>query len=463
MYNIDIMKLIYLKLKNFKSISSLEIEFDKRVNVQTIYGTNGAGKSTLLSVFTFLGKLFSLTSMQINNMIISEESKSFGVLNDQFPPLDPFRPYNQWTIYDEYSTISLEKDIIVEAIFLINEKEYKYHITIDKNDIIKREYLKKNNKTFFEIERSDENSFAEGILVFEKKYNFNEILATHYNLSSNGIKALNSISLVSLIRMMNNWIGFDDNVLNILSKFSSSFDRRLNRLSGIHPMMHHHRINNGNFVFYLRLRPGDELRNHPRLKAFMTRAQRFYDFIKDFDNTIKGYDVSIEEESPFRQNSKFYKEERNMMYRIELELIKTIDHKDIKIPFSKESDGTKNYPKLFKLYENIIDGKDSILTLDEIGLSLNETLLLKLYDKIFVAAKKNDRQVFLTSHNAILLSKLVKDKIKDDEQEKLLWNKSKWIMFKNDGKTIMNNLVGKNHRDNNHLKFILGEYNSIQK
>lgn len=73
------MRLNNLKLMNFRGISDLEIEFDKRATV--IYGINGMGKSAVLDACNILfSKILSEAAMdnRIGNCMITEKDVKVG-------------------------------------------------------------------------------------------------------------------------------------------------------------------------------------------------------------------------------------------------------------------------------------------------------------------------------------------------------------------------------------------------
>lgn len=73
------MRLDSLKLKNFRGISDIEFEFDKRATI--IYGINGAGKSTVLEASNILfSRILSETAldMHIGNRMIMESDVKIG-------------------------------------------------------------------------------------------------------------------------------------------------------------------------------------------------------------------------------------------------------------------------------------------------------------------------------------------------------------------------------------------------
>ena len=73
------MKIDSIELKNFRGISDLAIEFDKRATV--IYGINGMGKSAILDACNILfSRILSEAAMdnQIGNRMIAEKDVKVG-------------------------------------------------------------------------------------------------------------------------------------------------------------------------------------------------------------------------------------------------------------------------------------------------------------------------------------------------------------------------------------------------
>lgn len=451
------MKILSLSLKYFKSIQKLDVEFDRRVRINSIYGSNGSGKTTILESFVFLNRLFSLPPNAITNHFADVAFSE----NDGGIPLYRSSARQLMISYKRFFTIGFDEDLEVKISFLIDDIEYIYSIVMNRDNIIKRESLETNKKILFKVERDASNHFNDDVIIFDKNEKLSELIGDKFNLESKGASLFNTISMVPILRIINEFkqLGDDMEIINILS---NAFPNRLENDKG----------NDYNismfmslFKFSIEAMNIDNAKDSIPFKTAERNSKNFFDFITKFDESIKGYDLTIAENNKRRKSRNGIvfdisdEIDLNKTFDVELHLIKIIGGKEVSIPYSLESEGTTKYKNLHLVYEKLISDNHQVAVMDEIGNSLNETMLLNVYNNLLKVATENDKQLFVTSHNAILLASQFIEPIEDSK----LWNKSKWIVIRDEnGVTTMTDLKNKHYKENNHIKFIMGLYTNTK-
>lgn len=451
------MKVTSLDLKYFKSIQNLKVQFDKRVTINSIYGSNGSGKTTILESFVFLDKLFSLKPNLIMKRFMdtafSDEEQDKEFISSRF--LD-------WRFdYKRFYTLGFEEDLELEIDFLIEESEYKYSVILGKNEIIKKEILTKGKKIIFKIDRSNESHHSGNLIIYNREKNIYDLIGDKFNKDSKGMSIFNKISMVPLLRLINEFIPQNDEVIKIIEILAKAFPNQ------IEPERSHlgFHISRRNFKFKINAFDIESAKKTDRYERAENNSKDFFDFITKFDDSIKGYELKIKEinrrERYSRHSSINVSDEMFLLksFEVELHLHKIIGGKTVSIPYSIESEGTAKYKSLYEVYEKLLSSNHEIIVIDEIGNSINETMLLNVYNTLLKVAKENDKQLFVTSHNAILLSNQFIEPIEDSK----LWNKSKWIVKRNEeGVTTMTDLKNRHYKENNHIKFIMGIYTNTK-
>ena len=141
----------YIKVKNFKSLKDVEINFKENKNtvkpIAIIYGENGAGKSNICSAFYFLGESMSTmkTSKILENLLnkISEEED----VPDNIITYLKDRHRDTETIIKDCKTISSKENMVIEYGIEIDGDSGSYIIETNNERIVK-EKLKKSKKEY---------------------------------------------------------------------------------------------------------------------------------------------------------------------------------------------------------------------------------------------------------------------------------------------------------------------------
>ena len=148
----------YVKLKNFKSLSDVELNLLDRYNepkkLVLIYGENGIGKSNIASSFFMLsGTLRTMNVRDLMEAFLSEDVDNIKN-KEEFAKFLKTRYKDIETIIKENKTVGSEEPMMVEFGFRINGKSGRYIIETDNNQIIheKLEFiLTKRKGTYIDI------------------------------------------------------------------------------------------------------------------------------------------------------------------------------------------------------------------------------------------------------------------------------------------------------------------------
>lgn len=148
----------YVKLKNFKSLSDVELNLLDRYNepkkLVLIYGENGIGKSNIASSFFMLSE--TLRTMNVRDLMEAFLSEDVDNIKnkEEFAKFLKTRYKDIETIIKENKTVGSEEPMMVEFGFRINGKSGRYIIETDNNQIIheKLEFiLTKRKGTYIDI------------------------------------------------------------------------------------------------------------------------------------------------------------------------------------------------------------------------------------------------------------------------------------------------------------------------
>lgn len=193
----------YIKLKNYKSLSDLEVDFMRTKNqpkdLVLIYGENGAGKSNFANAFY---TLYETTRTMSSSEMLKDIMKRFNNyddnhvskhMNEYFKHLkENYKDTEK--IIANYKTIDSKENMVLEFGFKINNKDAIYRIEMNDNEIVNEslDYAINTNKTFcFKLSKGDKitindnlftnkNFFSEFYQVLEKywgKHSFLSILS----------------------------------------------------------------------------------------------------------------------------------------------------------------------------------------------------------------------------------------------------------------------------------------------
>lgn len=398
------MKITKIYLNNYKQYQNFEWNINENVNVNLIYGQNASGKSTLLSIRRFFTRLFYSS--------INPELNSFS------------------TIFNEFSTMENDDDIEVNLQFRKSKKYYEYQLKLGKNDQVTFERLSL---------LTDRKEFKEEVFSkeYRKKINIDYLKDTYKNEIINLDENTHGSIIASAMILLNKYRDVQDEMTILVpSIFMKLVDKR-NRED----------VYKETYTSYffeelsLRNQMLIDVDNLNLLKDDMESfIEQFSVFVREIDKTV--IDVKLQ---TIPQN--------NQSFLVTLLFVKRINKKIFEIPLNIESNGTKTYLEMFREYSQIIDPSQvNAVFIDEFGSYLNETLIVKFYEKIHRDATKFEKQIFIATHSAILLSKEFINIPVDKD-----WNKGKWVIDKGHlGVPKIKNLAGLNKKYNTYSAFING-------
>ncbi len=423
------MKVKRIKVKNFKSFFDDEFEFDSKINTNYIYGANGIGKSTLLNVFNFLGEIIKKELNIFNYNMIPANFRNNEIANS----------INN--IYDRYISLGSEDSIFFEIDFFDQNKEndiYRYSLEIISGDIVvfeKYSLIKNNKEEIFFEKRIKKEINISGISIEAQQY----------------VKDLNKNTANLILSILFRKVSKDE--LNFKKESIFDVDSNIKKIFGlvlldglifppqIEDMVHFGKT----FVPKIPKILSEKHENYELPKII----NKWKEFIKGFETFVMSIDRNI-------VGIKLRIDDKKDPYNVILwyEFEKLIGDKIVSVSWEKESTGTKKYLGYYFSILGIKKQKDSIIYLDEFGNGLHEELIIKLSNYINEESIKHNKQVFIITHSAILLSdKFIEKKVSKN------WNKERIIMDRlPSGKVVLDNLEGKNSRENNHIKFLKSLY-----
>ncbi len=452
------MKITRIKTNNFRSLANFEIGFDENSNINIIYGINGSGKSTFVSIF----ELLSFIINRNHKAIMREIHESLFSDDDEITSEDAYNLRrnnklfsNKKNIYDDNITIKSEnEEIQIEIDFIHNNKNYNYAIEITRDNTIKNESYSEEGKLLFSIERDNTN---EAYITLEKNnFKLSEVLEIPISLKDAPylriIKDTSFLSLVSFVEtdflekdLLDKMQLFKELIqINNYIRFFS-FRERAN-ISLLNERMIRTEIN------ILIEEKEEEIFTNSSFLKFKENTENLVSTLREIDETIIGHTNSIK-----LMTERIKQNEEIKFAKIELALKRMIKGKVREIPFHLESTGTKKYIEIYRVIEQIKnDNNRSIIVIDEFGKSFNETLIINIFNYLEKIARKHNKQLFFTTHNTILLNKKFNTNYNESS---LLWNKEKFIIYRDKaGNNKAINLKGIDKKENNQIKYILGDY-----
>ena len=167
----------YIKLKNYKSLEDLEVDFMKTTtipkNLVLVYGENGVGKSNFATVFYTLHETTRTMSAierwkkfvnNFNDGIDERKNKYYNNFIEDFK----YNFKDIQGVIDNYKTIDSKENMILEYGFKIDNRNAMYKIEMNDFEIVseKLEYVIKSNVTCcFDINKNNikinENLFTD--------------------------------------------------------------------------------------------------------------------------------------------------------------------------------------------------------------------------------------------------------------------------------------------------------------
>lgn len=401
------MKITKIKLKNFKQYTDFEWNLSKNSNVNLIYGPNGSGKSTLIHSLKFLALILE-----------PKFANDFFFLKN---------------LYNQFSTIGTEEEISVTIEFEDYRNKYSYSVSVAKGDIVTKEKfeLLSNGITLFEKKRGEllnmgtiKDLFNNELFTFDENY-MDSIGSTLHALIMKYPEVYDfNRELFSLANLLYPWLTSkpDDETEDKIF-----LERMIDELSK-------------RSIIKVQKDAFEKIK--PKLENFM---EKFSYFASEIDHTVMGVSHTV-------------KHLGNDTIELSYSFKKRVANKLIDINVQQESKGTKTYMMYFKsLIKLEQESNKNILTIDEFGTFIHETLALNIYKKIVTTARENNRQLLIATHSLNLLDKDLVNLEADKD-----WNKEKWILDKSPtGKAAIKDLRNINSRTNFRNLYISGSLGGI--
>lgn len=422
------MKITKIKANNFKSLKDFEINFSKKTNTNIIFGVNGAGKSTILEVLRTIQKIFKLRVDQQNSfkMNLPYQRNNFIDLNN---------------IYNACSTIGFKGEVEMGVEFCDDKlNEFYYHINLGPNGIVTFEEFgeihNKNKKFFFkkELGKFMESKFIDEIFKSEM-----------YTLTKTETNSIASMIYFIILK----------NYVNLRKEFSRDKYEFIFPLFDTFVDFSHFLKNSDEENIYIEMKNElfisggvnlnpNALSYHKWMKKINKETEEFSDFASSIDSSIIDVEITSITNPGSRDIS------------LEFGFLKRINGKLISVPWAQESKGTQAYSNIFLIYKGLKSKKSGyIQCFDEFGTSMNEVLIVNIFQKFYEIAKEYNRQIILTTHSTILLNKefLV-------QNDNFNWNKERFILDRNksDGKVRTYDLRNIDKKENNQKKYLIGKY-----
>lgn len=317
--------------------SIINIKGNKILPVIEIHGANASGKSSVLEALYFMFDIIKMSSrMDINNDL----------------PTIPFA----------FSKKSREENSEYEISIALNDYEYRYGFTINKNGFdMEWLYKKKFNSTTKATQKIIFERYKDNIefgKTFEKYKKTWDLFGNNININSNKLLILSNVAIKEEK-------GDLRDIYNFISKFNFKIESVLKQQVSID-------ILTQNNLLY----------------------KKFQDIINEFDPCLLGIRID-----------KLNDDERDNIYKIS-GVHKNIDdnQKQILIPLQGESDGTV---KIFNIMPTILKNLEvgGLLIIDELDVKLHPLLFKKIVnmykDK---EINKNNAQLIYTAHSTFLFN-----------------------------------------------------------
>lgn len=397
------MKIINLEVKNVLAFSDFSYRPEEHINL--IYGENGVGKSTLVDIFELLSIIFQKSKLT-NLLLVDDElfKKNRDSLFD---------------LYKNFSTIGNNDAMTISFDFYHNSRKGSYSIGIDNMNRILYEKLD------YAVNQRKVNIFSRNLdSGLDSKFSSLKNLVLKYDLDS-------KISMISFINLLlqKNIIESNLSEIQIISELADF-------------IVCNNKYSRNLFDFEEKgaLPPYQEV-SYEAIQSFEEMIEN--NLLLEFKNFVYQIDENI-----LDIKYKTTWNESTTTYQKELMFSKALGNQIIDIPYAKESTGTKKYIDYFN-FIHLAKTNDSIYTWDEVGLSMHQNLVRKIFDYMAKVMKDNDRQIFLTSHDHNLLD------------SDCLNNKEKQFLVNNSGIRCVRNLVGIDNKDKVSKRYAEGYYGSI--
>jgi len=393
----------YLKLKNFKSFSDVELNLKKTEKsikkLVVIYGENGAGKTNIVEAFKFLQE--SLVSLSFSRMldreILSKPEVMDNLENDKnfVRAIQQFKKRLGINIkMEDMQTIGKKEDTEIEVGFSLNGAEGYYYLRF--SDEIKEERLHylvgKYRKDHFHLVKGENNKIKQTLnekIFTDSKYKseleteikkywgrntfLSIIIKEMQEKNARFIQENIAKNLLDVIDMM---IQMNVSVDKASSNMIRSTGRKIknSKKNALLIQIEKGEINAKDID---KLKICEEI-----LKKFFTQA---YSEIKDVQYSTK---------------------EENGKIKYLLYFYKVINNEIVKINYTKESLGTRRIlQKLIPIIRAVL-GEFAII--DEIDNGVHDLLIQSVIESV---EDKITGQLIITTHNTLLLETLNKSDI----------------------------------------------------
>ena len=328
----------------------IDINGNKILPVIAIHGANASGKSSVLDALYFMCKTIKTSNyIDINNQLVTS----------------PFAFSNKKFLENSEYEIS----------FVLNNYEYRYGFSINKEEI-EEEWLYK--KKFTNNKRSIQK------VIFERNHNQVNFSKSYNNYKRTWNLFKNDINFKKLLILSNLSIKEEHGILRSIYDFINKFNFRIESIL-------------------------DRNTSIDILTKNNTLFNKFQEIIKEFDPCLLGIqidEISIDNEKSYKISG----------------IHKSLDNnKTILLPLHKESDGTI---KIFNIMPTILKNLElgGVLCIDELDVKLHPLLfkrIVNMYNDKTINI--NNAQLIFTSHSTFMFNSksLRRDEIYLVEKDKL--------------------------------------------
>jgi len=372
----------YIKLKNYKSLIDLEVDFMKTANkpkkMVIIYGENGIGKSNFASVFRTLNETLmtkSLAEILRNTVERLKEKNPDQNYNELITGLPDGVLKDTEDIIKENKTVSSKENMMIEICFNIKNNDAIYKLEYSNTELVHESLdyvLNKKQVNYFDI--TSNSSYLNKNLFKDKTY-YKEFLSLMEKYWSK--HTLLSILVSELV---------DKKEEYLKQKINASFGDIPAYITNIVA-----KVNGGT------IRRADFSKSHHSLLDNIEKGQVPLDERVNLDKTEKVLNHFITSVYSDVKQAYYKKEKNGEKITYSLFLKKQIHDELKEVDFSLESTGTKN---LLNVIPSLIDAcNGDIVIIDEIDTGIHDILMTKLIESIPEMLKG---QLIITTHNTTL-------------------------------------------------------------
>lgn len=182
----------YLKLKNYKSLVDLNVDFmktkDKPKKIIIVYGENGIGKSNFAnSFYTFNETMRTMSSIKEIRQIMEMNKDEFGRLKYILDNQVKYIFKDTTMIIKDCKTIDSKENMMIEFGFVCNNKNGVYHIEMNNEEIVNErlDYVYNKNQIYF-FDISKKNTKINDNIFSDKEYfsEFKELIDKYWGKHS---------------------------------------------------------------------------------------------------------------------------------------------------------------------------------------------------------------------------------------------------------------------------------------